>query len=325
MPDTARWRLILHGKQAGNDALREQVQRLRAAGIELGVRVTWEAGDAARHAREAAADGVDLVLSGGGDGTLNEIAGALATLPQAAADLPALAVLPLGTANDFAAAVAAPAELEQALVLAQCSAPRPVDLVQVRSDGVRHWFINVATGGFGAEVTTETPEELKRSLGRLAYLLTGLARFGSLRGAHGRFIGDGFDWEGDFLVLGIGNARSAGGGHVLCPDAMLDDGLMDVAILPAPEEGALMDVLGTLFRNGRAGLEDSAVRARVAALDVTAEEGLTLNLDGEPLQGTAFHIEVVPGRLRMPLAVDCPLLAAEKRGQRARKKGPEGI
>ena len=304
----AQWRFILHGKQAGNEALREQVARLRSEGFEVGVRVTWEPGDGARFADEAVADGVDLVLSAGGDGTLNEIAGALAARDQAAELLPALAVLPLGTANDFATAAAVPSTLEDAIAHAQSAPLRLVDLVRVECDGRVAWFVNVATGGFGTEVTTETPEELKRTFGRVAYLMTGIARFSSLRSASGRFHGDGFAWEGEFLTLGIGNARLAGGGHALCPDALLDDGLVDVAILPAPEEGALAEVLGTLFRDGRAGLENAAIRARVPELWVSADHGMTLNLDGEPIQGSEFHIQVVPRRLRMPLAADCPLL-----------------
>lgn len=306
----AQCRLLLHGRHAADPALRALVQQLRAGGVDCGVRITWEAGDAARYAREAAQDGVPLLLAGGGDGTLNEVAGALAGLPQPAQALPALGVLPLGTANDFATAVAIPADPEAALMLALTAPVRAVDAVRVRCAAEERWFLNVATGGFGTEVTTETPDELKRSLGRLAYLLTGLARFGALKSARGRFHGDGFDWQGEFLVLGLGNARTAGGGHALCPEALLDDGLLDLAILPAPAENLLSEVLGTLFLEGRAGLEENAIRARVPALQIVADEGLTLNLDGEPLQGTRFQVEVVRGRLRMPLPHACTLLSA---------------
>ena len=195
------WRFILHGKQAGNEALRAEVARLRAEGGEVGVRVTWEAGDGARFANEAVADGVGMLLAGGGDGTLNEIAGALAARSEPADRLPALAVLPLGTANDFATAAQVPPILEEAIAHAQSAPLRPVDLVRVDCDGRAAWFVNVATGGFGTEVTTETPEELKRSFGRVAYLMTGIARFGSLRSAHGLFRGNGFSWQGEFLTL----------------------------------------------------------------------------------------------------------------------------
>src|SRR5690606_9007210 len=174
----ARCRLVLHGKHAADAALRALVGRVRAGGVDASVRVTWEAGDAARFAIEAAEEGLPLVLAGGGDGTLNEVAGALAALQRDADALPALGVLPLGTANDFATSAAIPADPAAALDLALQAAPRPVDAVRVHAGDVERWFLNVATGGFGTEATVETPDELKRTLGRLAYLLTGLARFG---------------------------------------------------------------------------------------------------------------------------------------------------
>ena len=75
---TPHWRLILNGKSAGDDAVRAAVSTLRDAGIRLDVRVTWERGDAERCVVEAIADGVDTVIAGGGDGTLSEVAAALA-------------------------------------------------------------------------------------------------------------------------------------------------------------------------------------------------------------------------------------------------------
>ncbi|RYZ70136.1 MAG: lipid kinase YegS, partial [Lysobacteraceae bacterium] len=64
-----RWCLILNGKSAGDDALREAVATMRERGIALSVRVTWEAGDAERHVSEAIAEGVDTLVAAGGDGT----------------------------------------------------------------------------------------------------------------------------------------------------------------------------------------------------------------------------------------------------------------
>lgn len=87
--------------------------------------------------------------------------------------------------------------------------------------------------------------------------------------------------EGEFLALGIGNGRQAGGGHVLCPQARVDDGLLDVSILPTPQD--MVGTLGTLLGGGN-GVESLFVRARVPWLEVEAAEGLDVNLDGEPLE-----------------------------------------
>ncbi|HST44485.1 MAG TPA: YegS/Rv2252/BmrU family lipid kinase, partial [Luteimonas sp.] len=170
-----RWRLILNGKATGNEAVRDAVATLRARGVALDVRVTWEHGDCRRYVDEAVADGVDTVIAGGGDGTVSEVASALANHALDAASLPSLGVLPLGTANDLAAAAGIPDEPLAALEMVAAGVARTVDLVQVTADGATHWAVNLASGGFGTQVTVETSEGLKKLLGGLAYLITGMS------------------------------------------------------------------------------------------------------------------------------------------------------
>ena len=141
---------------------------------------------------------------------------------------PSLAILPLGTANDLAHACRIPLDPLGALRLAKSGPETKVDVG--RTNG--RYFLNMATGGFGAHVTAVTPNELKKVLGGAAYFLTGLTHFTSIRPEHGRFSGPGFTWEGPFLILAVGNGRQAGGGHQLCPEALINDGLLDVRVLP---------------------------------------------------------------------------------------------
>lgn len=304
-----RLRMILNGQAGQDQSIRDAVQAHRERGVDLSVRVTWEGGDAARYALEALEDGVETVVAGGGDGTLNEVCGALAGAGPDAQELPSVGVLPLGTANDFATGAEIPLEPLAALDLALHRPAVPVDLLRVvPEDGPARWCVNMATGGFGTDVTTETNPTLKKLLGRAAYLFTGLAHFTSVRSSWGRFHGPDFQWEGEFLVLGLGNGRQAGGGHRLCPAATVDDGRMDVMILPSMEqdEGS---VLGTLLSEGRAGLMETAIIARLPWLEIERTEGLTLNLDGEPVEADGYRIEVAPGRIRMHLPRQSPLLS----------------
>jgi len=303
-----RWCLILNGKSAGNDEVRSAVAALRARGVRVDVRVTWESGDAERYVAEALADGVDTVIAGGGDGTLSEVAATLAHHAKAADALPSLALLPLGTANDFATAAELPLEPMATLALVQSSRARAIDLLRVTADGDPHWCANVATGGFGTQVTVETDEAMKRVLGGLAYVVTGLARLGRIEPLHARFSGPDFAWEGDFIALGLGNGRQAGGGQDLCPDALIDDGLLDLTLIPELS-GTFAATLGTLITGGkRAALEQVAVRRRLAWVEIDAERPITLNLDGEPETSRHFRIDCVPGRLRLHLPGSCPLL-----------------
>lgn len=190
-----RWCLILNGKAAGNDAVRAAVTQARERGARLDVRVTWESGDAERYVTEAIADGVDTVIAGGGDGTLSEVATTLAHRDEDADALPALALLPLGTANDFATAAELPLEPQAALALIAAAPARPIDLLRVTADHGPHWCANMATGGFGTQVTVETDEAMKRVLGGLAYVVTGLSRLGRVEPMRARFRGPDFAWR----------------------------------------------------------------------------------------------------------------------------------
>ncbi|MBX9791954.1 MAG: lipid kinase YegS [Pirellulales bacterium] len=300
--------IVLHGKQAGNAGVRQAVTAQRQAGHRVEVRVTWEAGDAQRIVREAVDAGADTIVAGGGDGTINAVADALmhAAAGQPAAARPALGILPLGTANDFARSNEIPLDPVAALELITNSQPTPIDVGRVG----QRTFINVATGGFGTQVTVETSEDLKRLLGGTAYLLTGLRRFNSIHSSAGSYRGPGFDWQGKFLVLAVGNGRQAGGGHILCPSAMINDGLFDVSILPDVELSQLPTALADLLRGGLAAVEQTVVRARVPWLEIRSETPLDINLDGEPTSGRELRFEVLPGAVRAHLA-GSPLLKSD--------------
>lgn len=302
-----RWRLILNGKSAGDDDLREAVGALREDGIMLDVRVTWEDGDAERYVAEAIRDGVDTVIAAGGDGTLSEVATTLAHRDEPADALPSLGLVPLGTANDFATAAGIPDEPLPALQLVREAAPAPVDLLRIDAEDGPHWCANLASGGFGTEVTVETDEGLKKMLGGLAYLITGVAKLGRIEPVAARVRGPDFEWRGDFIALGIGNGRQAGGGQALCPDALIDDGLLDLTIVPELS-GEVAATVGTLVKDGKhAALDRVATRARLPWVELEADQSLILNLDGEPVQSRRFRIECVPGRIRMHLPTACPL------------------
>lgn len=303
-----RWRLILNGKSAGDDALRDAVSTMRQRGIAIDVRVTWEDGDAERHVSEAIAAGADTIIAAGGDGTLSEVATTLAHRDEPAAQLPKLGLVPLGTANDFASAAAIPLEPLPALELVAASPATAIDLLRlVADDGALHWCANLASGGFGTQVTVETDDGLKKMLGGLAYLITGISRLGRIEPIRARLHGPDFSWEGDFIALGIGNGRQAGGGQVLCPDARIDDGLLDLTVVPELS-GEVAATVGTLVTSGKgAALERVAVRAQLAWVEIDCPQPLTLNLDGEPMESRHFRIDCVPGRVRMHLPVDCPL------------------
>lgn len=306
---TPRWRLILNGKSACNDDLRNAVGHWRGQGVQLEVRVTWEEGDAERYVAEAIDHGVDVIVAAGGDGTLSAVAETLAHREEPADTLPSLALVPMGTANDFATSAGIPNDPDDAFALIAQAPARPIDLLRVDADGKRWWCANLASGGFGTQVTVETDAGLKKMLGGLAYVITGIAKLGRIEPITARLTGPDLKWEGGFIALGIGNGRQAGGGQQLCPQALIDDGLLDVTVVPELD-GEVAATLGQMLTGGKdAALERVATRAQLPWLQIEAPQALTLNLDGEPVQAQRFRIDCVAGRVRMHLPADCELLS----------------
>jgi lipid kinase YegS len=298
----------LHGKAAADPRVRTAVAALRKDGRAVEMRVTWEPGDAARLTAEAVAEAaqgkIDCIVAGGGDGTINEVfAAAYASgLPDACS----LGVLPLGIANDFAHSACVPIEdLTAALKLAATAPTQRIDAGFVNG----RMFVNLVSGGFGSRVTVETDPRLKQRLGGLAYAITGISHFAELSGNEGVFRAEGFSWDGQFLAMAIGNGRQAGGGIPLCPDALIDDGLLDLMIMPALDRAARLDAFSGLLKEGVQGLRARLITKRCSWIEYESEHDLNINLDGEPIVTKRFRVECRQGVLPVRLG-ETPLLSA---------------
>ncbi|KAK9868764.1 hypothetical protein WJX84_009994 [Apatococcus fuscideae] len=167
--------LVLNGKKIGDEALREAITKIRAEGHRVEVRVTYEAEDSERYIAEALNKrGVDTIVAAGGDGMVNQVAAAL--LAHRAPVTTELGIIPMGTANDFATGLGIPTDPWEALQLTLSSPAQPIDVGMVNDEV----FLNVATGGFGTEMTTKTDEGMKNTFGGLAYAITGITNIGSI-------------------------------------------------------------------------------------------------------------------------------------------------
>jgi len=294
-------RISLNGKGAGNPQVRAAINQIREEGQPLEVRCTWEGGDAARFAQEALNDGVDLLIAGGGDGTINEIVNGLLKVDQA--PKMALGILPLGTANDLARGCGIPLDPYEALKLATTGDPVPIDIPS--ANGV--YFANVASGGFGAEVTVGTNPQLKKAMGGGAYALTGIVTAAKMEPYNGRVTSADEMAEGAILVLAVGNARQAGGGFQLTRNAYLDDGLMDVMAITDFQTKELGLVITELqdFTN----TENRFVHYRqVPGFEIEVGSKLPINLDGEPHRWDHIEFKILSKCLPVVLPEGCALI-----------------
>ena len=296
----ARNRLIVNGKSAGRSDLRSAITNLRSKDIALDVRSTFEAGDVQRFINEAIAEGVERLLIGGGDGSVNEAFDAL--LNHGRSERPELGIVPLGSANDFATACKIPQDLNAALSLACQGKTTAIDAIRANDRTVA----NIATAGFGAKITAETPTELKNFLGGGAYTLMGLVKSAGFKPYSGRIISAEIEIEGKVIIGAVCNGRQAGGGQQLAPEASLTDGLMDIVLVldfPATEVNTVIrEILGP-------GLNGTFVkRFQTAALEVHSIESTPCNLDGEPYQADNILFSIVEKAIDAVLPPDCPCI-----------------
>ena len=296
-----RLRLFINGKKAGLESLRQAVNQLRTEGISLEVRVTWEGGDLLRLVQEAAGEGVQRVIAAGGDGTLNEMINGLMALDPA--QRPELGIIPLGTANDFARACTIPDTPLEALRLAVFGRAVPIDVGQAND----RFFINVASGGFGAQVSAETPAPLKNLLGGGAYALSAMVQSLNYMHSEGRLTGEEFDLEGTAIVGAVCNGRQAGGGQVLAPNALLDDGLLDILVILTFPITAVGQVIQELFDPSLTG--EFVKRYQSPWVESWPKEPRPVNLDGEPYLAGHIRFQVCAGAVECVLPPGCPCLS----------------
>jgi lipid kinase YegS len=288
--------LVLHKKSWTRPEVKAAVKHVRQSGIDVDVYIPWSKKDLRRFVCQAIKDGARRIVAGGGDGTLNAVVNAMMggdKRPKAS-----LGILPLGTANDFARGAGIDAaDLLSALELACTGSPTEIDVGRMND----HYFINVASAGFGAEVTATTPQEIKTLLGGMAYSIMALVKAFQLEPYEGRLIlPDRTVKEGSMLIIAVGNSRFAGGGYEVTPRASMTDGLLDLAVV----SGLLREDLNRIVEELKDPLNRRNEHLRYHQLSAfTLETGkpLHVNLDGEPIKGTHFEFQCCPEALSMVL------------------------
>jgi lipid kinase YegS len=286
---------ILHRKSANEDYVKNAVKTLRKEGHDFRVLVPFNKKEKPRIVREALSQGTTRIIAGGGDGTINAIANAIV---GDGSDKPevTLGICPLGTANDFARGCELPADDKtECLRIALTRAGREIDVGVLNGRN----FINVASLGFGAEITATTPLNLKKALGGAAYTLMGLVKSLNLTPYPGRVVVPGEEpIEGSILFAAVGNSHFAGGGFDIAPLAKIDDGLLDLTAIRA-DRGVQLANLAKEFEDPMNPDNAHIAYRQLAEFTIESEQKLHCNLDGEPVRKKKLHFSVLPRHLKV--------------------------
>ncbi|KAB1075583.1 lipid kinase [Methylobacterium planeticum] len=234
------------------------------------------------------ADGCDLVILGGGDGTLNAAAPALVET-----GLP-LGILPLGTANDLARSLALPLDPLAAAEIITTAEARPADLGWVNG----HYYFNVASIGFSAELAGDLTAESKKKWGTLGYAIAAVRVLRRVRPFTVTIEHDGTTEKVVTIQASVGNGRHYGGGMTVEEDASVDDGKLDFYSLEVAHWWRLIALLPAL-RRGTHGQSDDVRAFKTTEIRLTTRRPRPVNTDGELMTHTPAHFKVIPKALRI--------------------------
>jgi diacylglycerol kinase (ATP) len=265
-----------------------------------GMDIEWIQTEGPRDAVEAARDWREgLLIVAGGDGTINDVVNGLgsASFPEGVT----LGVLPAGTGNDLAATLEIPRDADLAEDVIRQNRVRTLDVARVRSEGIgERFFINVATGGLGAEISDANEGQFKKRWGKLSYLRASLEVAKDFDVRELTLYLDGEPREVRAVNVVVGNCRYAGGGWLAAPKANPEDGLLDVVII---EKLGLADVLQlapqSLAKSDYLG-KDGVFSARAKEIRVeTQPPGLEFTADGEVIGDEPAEFSVIPQALKV--------------------------
>ncbi len=260
------------------------------------IRVSESGPDVERLAREAAEGGARIVAALGGDGTVSLAANGI--LGTGAA----LAALPAGTGDDFAKGIGA-GKLDTAVELLANPKTVDLDVIEVTTGAAKRNFLNIAGAGFDSEVN-ETANGMTVKLGAtgtyVVALLKTLSRFSP---ASFTIQVDDENMELDAMLVEVGSGRWTGGGMKVLPNAIMNDGLLDICIVEALSKPAFLRAFPRVFVGSHT--THPKVRMRTGSkVQVEANRRVLVFADGELVGSLPAIFEVRPGALPVVVGPD---------------------
>lgn len=256
-----------------------------AHGDPVEVLLTERVGHARELAKSAVRRGARLVLAWGGDGTINEVASALAF-----DDVP-MGIVPAGSGNGLARELGVHARAERAIADALQAVPRPMDLGEI--DG--HLFANMAGVGFDAHIASAFATATRR--GFLGYAEITMRALRTYEPRHYRVTTGGIETAHRAILVTIANSAQFGNNARIAPGARVDDGELDLVVMEEQSRFATLCGMPRLFNGTVERVRGCTIR-RIRDATIESDQPMTYHVDGEPVQGgTSLRVRVHPGAL----------------------------
>jgi diacylglycerol kinase (ATP) len=258
----------------------------------------------ANHACQLAAEAVlkkpDVIISAGGDGTLNQVLNGMMRFGNE--NLPALGLIPLGSGNDFANSASLNADPHSLLDLLTRNQPKPTDIGKVvcrngKNEEITHYFINVCSLGMGP-ATVKRMEKAPTWLGAdLKYLLSIVQTFFTHKPEQVEVETSSWNWKGSARVVAIANGQSFGNKIYIAPDAKMDDGVFSTFI--ASNLPLLKFLLYLQKLKGKKKItDDQIIYNNTEKVAIRSENDVMLETEGELIGFLPASIKMLPSQIR---------------------------
>lgn len=285
------------GKGRGRRFFPEVQERLKRCFNNLDTRISEFAGHAVQIGRDAARQGVERLLTIGGDGTPFEVLNGFYAEKRPPRPLQ-LGMIPAGTGNSFLRDFGAVSwsRAVDGIVSGRC---RPADLVRIsyQLDGktVTQYYLNILGVGLIADILKLTNEKLK-GFGSLGYSLAVLMRLASGMRNDMQLTVDGEKMEIADSALVISNSKYTGGGMKIAPLADSGDGRVDLVVFQGVDRRDILNIFARVFRGTHVG-HPRVVTRRAAEIVIDSRPEQRLMADGELLGLTPLRLKVLPEEL----------------------------
>ncbi|MFZ2098665.1 MAG: diacylglycerol kinase family protein [Anaerolineales bacterium] len=300
------YKIILNptaGHGNGLKALPQIEQLLTHAGVSYDLQQTEHPGHAIELTRHAVKDGYPVIVAAGGDGTVNEVINGLMLSKLEGLVIPPLGVLCVGRGNDFSSSMGIPTELEAGFQALLAGERRTIDVGRVVGGKYPEgrYFVSCVGVGFDA-ITTIEVSKLPRWGGYLSFLVAVLKTvFLYNKAPLAKIEFDRNIITQRSLLISIMNGRRLGGGFIMAPDSVPDDGLFDLCIA---EQMSSFEVIKMIphFTKGDQATQPTIKTGRAARISITAQDGpLPAQTDGEIIcvDGSQLDVEALPRQLEI--------------------------
>ncbi len=291
------WLVVANPVSGGGKGVRDRSAieaALRSACVDFKFIISEYHGHAIELVAEAVRQGCRRVLAVGGDGTVNECVNGIFRQQAVAPDQVLLAVLPIGTGNDWARTHFLCGDYGVVARSLNATTPRRHDVGRVHfADGSSRYFANVAGIGFDAHVVAAMPEQKPGPIAYLLALLRGLIKF---RAVAVTLVLPAERIEERAFVLFFAIGRYCGGGMNVAPQAATDDGLFDITLVAELSRWEVLRNLRRLF-DGSLLTHPKVTSRRAAGGEVLAEAAQPIEADGELIGHAPARIEMLAGAL----------------------------